>query len=127
MENVVSAPARHQQLLADFDDLDQLGGIRIQVHHVSRFFRGLRARVHGHANIGLGQRGRVVGAVSGHGNQFPVSLFAADQVHLFLGRGLGEKIIDSGFAGDGGRGERVVARDHDGANAHGAKLAEAFA
>ena len=126
MENVVESAARHQQLLSDFDDLNQLGGIRIQVHHVSRFFRGLRAGIHGDAYVGLGQGGSVVGAVSGHGYQFSVRLFAPDQVHFFFGSGLGKKVIDPGFAGNRGGGERIVARDHDGANAHGTQLAEAF-
>ena len=31
-----------------------------------RFARGLRAGVHRHVNVGLGERGRVVGPVSRH-------------------------------------------------------------
>ena len=38
-----------------------------------------------------------------------------------------EEVIDAGFARDGGGGERIVAGDHHGADAHGAKLVEALA
>ena len=66
IENVVSAPRVIKQLLADFDDFDQFGGIGIEVHHVGGLFGGLRSRVHRHADVGLRERGRVVGAVAGH-------------------------------------------------------------
>ena len=60
--------ARHQQLLADFDDLDELGRVTVEVHHVAGFARGLGAGVYGHADIGLRQRRGVVGAVTDHGD-----------------------------------------------------------
>ena len=71
--------ARHQQLLADLDDLDQLGRIGIEVDHVAGLARGLRAGVHGDADVGLGQRRRVVGAVAAHGDQLALGLLVADQ------------------------------------------------
>ena len=46
---------------------------------------------------------------------------------LRLGRGLGQEVVDPGLAGDGGRRERVVAGDHDGADAHAPELVEAVA
>ncbi len=52
----------------------------------------------------------------------PADLLLLDVVQLVLGRGLRQEIVDAGFGCDGGRGQRVVAGDHDGANAHGAKL-----
>ena len=53
--------AGHQQLLADLDNLDQLGRIAVEVDHVAGFFGCLRARVHGDADVGLGEgRGVVV-------------------------------------------------------------------
>ena len=61
--------AGHQQLLADLDDLDELGRVAVEVHHVAGFARRLRAGVHRHADIGLRQRRRVVGAVAGHGDE----------------------------------------------------------
>src|SRR5262249_17883641 len=48
---------RHQQLLADLDHLDQLGRVGIEIDHVARLARGLRAGVHGDADVGLGERG----------------------------------------------------------------------
>ena len=87
--------ARHQQLLADLDDLDELGGIGVEIDHVAGFFGGLRAGVHGDADVGLGERGRVVGAVAGHGDQLAFGLFALDEVHLVFGLGLGEEVVDA--------------------------------
>ena len=46
---------------------------------------------------------------------------------LSLRRGLRQKIVHAGFGGDGRCGQRVVAGDHDGADAHGAQLLEALA
>ena len=45
---------------------------------------------------------------------------------LSSGRGLGEEVVDAGFGGDGGGGDRVVAGDHHGAQAHPAQVGEAF-
>ena len=118
--------AGHQQLFADLDDLDELGRVAVEVDHVAGLARGLRAGVHGDADIGLGQRGRVVGAVAGHGDELALGLFVADALELVLGRRLGQEIVDPGFGGDGGGGHRIVAGDHDGADAHAAQLGEAF-
>jgi hypothetical protein len=116
--------ARHQQLLADLDDLDQLGRIGVEIDHVAGFARGLRAGVHGDADIGLRQRRRVVGAVAAHGDELALGLLVADQLQLVLRRRLGEEIVDAGFAGDRGRGQRIVAGDHHGADAHAAQFAK---
>ena len=89
--------AGHQELLADLDDLDQLGRIAVEIDHVAGFLGGLRAGVHGDADIGLCQRGRVVGAVAGHGDEMAGRLFLAEQRELVFGRGLGEEIIDAGL------------------------------
>ena len=86
-----------------------------------------RAGVHGDADIGLGQRRRVVGAVAAHGDQLALGLLVADQLELGLGRRLGEEVVDAGLGGDGGRGHRVVAGDHHRADAHAAQLGEALA
>ena len=118
--------AGHEELLADLDDLDELGGVGVEVDHVAGFFGGLGAGVHGDAYVGLGERGRVVGAVAGHGDELALGLLALDEVHLVFGLGFGQEVVDAGFAGDGGGGERVVAGDHDGADAHGAELREAL-
>ncbi len=119
--------ARHQQLLADFDDLDELRRVAVEVDHVAGLTGCDRAGVHGHANVGLGEGGSVVGAVAAHGDQLALGLLFADELQLVLRRCLGEEIVHAGFGGDGGRGHRVVAGDHDGPDTHAAKLVEAFA
>ena len=78
-------------------------------------------------DIGLGKRGRVVGAVAAHGDELALGLLIADEAQLVLRRRLGEEIVDAGLRRDGGRGHRVVAGDHDGADAHAAEFGEAFA
>ena len=80
--------ARHQELLADLDDLDQLGRIAVEIDHVAGFFRGLRAGVHRQADVGLRQRRRIVGAVAHHRDQLALGLFLADVGELRFGRRL---------------------------------------
>ena len=46
---------------------------------------------------------------------------------LSSGRGLGEEVVDAGLRRDGRRRRRVVAGDHDGADAHAPQLGEALA
>ena len=116
--------AGHQQLLADLDDLDQLGRVAVEIDHVAGFLGGLGAGVHGHADVGLGQRRGVVGAVAGHGDQVARGLLLLEQGQLVFGRGLGEEIIHARFLGDGGGGQRVVAGDHDRLDAHRAEALE---
>jgi hypothetical protein len=69
IEKVVSAPSGDQELLADLDDLDQLGRVGVEVDHVAGFAGGLGAGVHGDADVGLGERRRVLGPVAGHRHQ----------------------------------------------------------
>ena len=71
--------------------------------------------------------GRVVGAVAGHRDELAALLLLLDQRHLVFGGRLGEEVVDAGLLGDGARGERVVAGDHDGADAHRAHLGEPLA
>ena len=127
IENVVERAAGDQQLLADLDDLDELGGVAVEVDHVPGFLGRLGAGVHGDADIGLGERGRVVGAVARHGDEVAAVLLGADPGHLVLGRGLGEEVVDAGLGGDRRSGERVVAGDHHRLDAHGSELVEALA
>ena len=118
--------ARHQHLLAGLDDLDELGRVGVEVDHVAGFLGRLRAGVHRHRHVGLRQRRRVVGAVAGHRHQPPCALVLADQLELGLRRGFGEEVVDAGLGGDRRGGERVVAGDHDGLDAHAAQLGEAL-
>ena len=114
-------------MLADFHDFNELRWIGIEIDHVAGFFRGLRAGIHGDPDIGLSQRRRVVRAVSGHGDEFALRLFAPDEIHFFLGSCLRQKIVDSCFAGNSRGRKRIVAGDHDGPDSHSAQLIEAIA
>ena len=102
--------ARHQELLADLNDLDELGRIGIEVDHVAGLARGLRAGIHGDTDIGLRQSRRIVGAVAAHGDELALGLLGADEPELLLGRRLREEIVDAGFRGDGRRGHRDCRR-----------------
>ena len=119
--------AGDEELLADLHDLDQLGRVRVEVDHVPCFFRGLRAGVHGHADVCLGERRSVVGAVAGHGDQLAVGLLASDERHLVFWRRLCQKVIDAGFGRDRRGGERVVAGDHHRLDAHRPQMREPIA
>ena len=78
-------------------------------------------------DVGLRQRGSVVGAVSGHGDEFALGLLGADQCEFVFRLRLREEIVESRFAGDGRGGERIVAGDHYRADPHGSQLIEALA
>ena len=89
-------------------------------------FRRLRAGVHGHPDVGLRERRRVVRAVAGHGDEISLRLLLADQRQLVFRRRLGEEVVDAGFARDRCRGQRVVAGDHHRADAHHAQTIESL-
>ena len=57
----------------------------------------------------------------------PLACSSRMSLQLVLGRRLGEEVVDAGLRGDRGGGHRVVAGDHDGADAHAAQLGEALA
>ena len=118
--------AGHEQLLADLDHLDQLRGVAVEIDHVAGFLGGLRARVHRHADVGLGQRRGVVRAVAHHGHQLAALLLLADIGELGLGRGLGDVVVHAGLLGNGLGRERVVAGDHHGSQAHAAEPFKSF-
>ncbi len=119
--------AGDEELLADLDDVDELGGIGVEVDHVPGFLGRLGAGVHRHAHVGLGERGGVVGAVTRHRDQAATPLLTLDEVHLVFGGGFGEEVVDAGFLGDDRGGARVVAGDHHGADPHAAQVLEPFA
>src|SRR5215204_2118085 len=119
--------ARHQELLAYLYNLDELRRVRVEVYHVAGLFGGLRPRVHRHAHVGLRERGRVVRAVAGHGDEFAFGLLALNQSHLVFGPGFGEEVVNARFARNRRRRERVVTRDHYGLNPHLPELVESLA
>ena len=118
--------ARHQELLADLDDLDELRRVRVEVDHVAGLLRRLGAGVHRHGDVGLGERGGVVRAVAGHRDEAAARLVLADERELRLRRRLREVVVDAGLGGDRGGGQRVVAGDHHGLDAHPPQLGEAL-
>ena len=75
-------------------------------------------------DVGLRQRRRIVGAVTGHRHQPTAALLLADQVHLVFGSGLGEEVVDAGFLRDDRSRTRVVTGDHHGADPHSPKVLE---
>ena len=126
MEKVVSTPRVISICLPISTTSNKLGRIGIEIDHVAGFFGRLRSGVHRHADVGLRQRRRIVGAVAGHRDQFSLGLFFFDEPHFCFRRCLREEIVNAGFARDRRRRARVVAGDHHGANAHGAEALEAF-
>jgi hypothetical protein len=107
-------------------DLNQLGWIAVQIHHVAGLFSGHCAGVHRNSHIRLSQRGRVVGAIARHRYQAAFALLPFDVLELVGGRRLGEKIVDPGFACNGSGGQRIVARNHHRSDSHGAQLADSL-
>ena len=101
-----------------------LVGIGIEIDHVAGFARRLGAGLHGDADVGLGKRRRVVGAVAAHGDEPAALLLLADIGELVLRRRLGEEIVDAGFRGDRGGGDRIVAGDHHRPDAHARRSAK---
>ena len=110
--------ARDEHLLPDFNDVEQLGWIAVEIDHVPGFARGLRAGVHRHADVRLCQGGRVVRSVAGHRDKTAFGLFVANAAKFVLRRRLRHEIVHAGLGGDGSRRQWIVAGDHHRANAH---------
>ena len=119
--------ACHQQLLANADNFNELGGVGLKINHIAGLARGLCAGLHGHAHIGLRQSGRVIGAIAAHGDQTSALLLAPDIGELVLRCGLADKIIDTCLGGNGGSGQGIVAGDHHRFDAHGPQFGKACA
>ena len=79
IENVVSVPRVISSCLPTSTTSSSLVGLRVEVDHVAGLLGRLRAGVHGHADVGLGQRRRVVGAVAGHRHQLALGLLVLDE------------------------------------------------
>src|SRR6185295_6663842 len=59
--------------------------------------------------------------VAGHRNQTAAGLLLADVFQFVLWRGLGQEVVHSCLGGNCSGSERVIARDHHGANSHRTK------
>src|SRR5204863_2545041 len=77
-------------------------------------------------NVGLSEGGSVVGAVAGHRDEVAIGLFFANAFQFLFRSRLRHEIIHTRFGSNRGGGERIVARDHHGANAHLAEVREAL-
>ena len=118
--------ARDQHLFSDFNDVDQLGRVAVEIDHIAGFASRLSAGVHGDADIGLSECGRVVRSIACHGDQAAFALFGADALEFVLRRRLRHKIVDTGFGGNCRGCKRIVASDHHRADAHFSQLREPF-
>jgi hypothetical protein len=65
---------------------DDGGEVVVQQHHVGGFLGNVGAGdAHGHADVGLLERRRVVDAVAGHGHDVAAVLQRLDDLELVLG------------------------------------------
>ena len=75
------------------------------------------AGAHGDADVGRGQRRRVVDAVAGHRDDAALAPQPLDDRALLVGQHLGLDLVDAEPPGDGLGGRPVVAGQHDDADA----------
>ena len=100
IEKVVRAPRVISICLPIPDQVDQLGRVGIEIDQVRRLLGRVGAGMHRQPDVGLSQRGSIVGAVAGHRDQPPLRLLLADQPELFFGLRLGHEVVDSGLGGN---------------------------
>ena len=86
-------------------------------HHVRSGDGDVRACADGDADVGAGQGGRVVDAVADHGHD-ALFLEPADHGLLAVGTHAGNDLVHAGLGGNGSGRPFVVAREHDGVEAH---------
>jgi hypothetical protein len=99
MLNVVQRAARHQHLLSDLDDLEQLGADWNRGRPCCRLpFAACGARVHGHRDIRLRQRGASLVPSPVMATKVPFRLVVADHGEFVLRSGFGEEVIDAASA-----------------------------
>ena len=118
------ATARNQHLLPDLDDVEQFGGIAVEIDHIASFARGLRAGIHRDTHIGLCERRCIVRPVTGHGDEMAVRLFLTDPFQFLFRRRLSHEIVHAGFGGDGRGSKRIIAGDHHRSDSHLAQCAK---
>ncbi len=77
-------------------------------------------------DVGLGQRRRVVRAITRHCHEPALPLRFTNQLELRFGRCFRQEIVDPRFRRDGGGSQAVVAGDHDRLDAHPAQFGKAL-
>src|ERR1700754_4801834 len=120
-------PPRHQQLLADLHDLDQLGGIIVKIDHIPRFLGSLRTAVHSHPYICLRQCRRIIGSIAHHRHQLSTRLLLPDIVHLIFRFCFGNKIIHTSLIGNEFCCQGIVSGNHHRLYTHLAKTLKTLA
>ena len=105
---------------------NQLGGVRVEIHHIACFLRGLGPGVHGDRHVGLRQRRGVIGSVAGHRHQTTFRLILTNQRQLGFRRGFSQEVIYPGFCRNRGSGQAVIAGDHHRFDAHFTQLGKTF-
>ena len=118
IEKVVSAPRVISSCLPISTISINLVGFESRSTMLPASFAACVPGIHRHANVSLGQGRRVVGAIARHRDQLAPRLLFLNEGHLVFRRRLREKVINTGFARNRRRSQRVVAGDHDRLDAH---------
>ena len=118
--------ARHQHLLTNVHDFNQLGRVRVEIDHVARLFCRLGTGVHCHRHVGLRQSRGIVGPVTGHRDQTPFRLILTNQGQFGFRCGFGKKIIHARFGSNRRCGQAVIPGDHHRFDPHFTQLGKAF-
>ena len=110
-----------QSRAAHADGGGDVGQAALHEHDVRGVDGDVRACADGDADIGPGERGRVVDAVADHGHSALLPELP-DDLGLAVGQHAGHHFVHSGLRGDGAGGALIVAGQHDHAHAHVLKL-----
>ena len=117
-EEEVEADAAHR-LLGQVDGGYDVQQVVANEHNVSGLDRNVRAGADGDADVGLGERRRVVDPIADHGDLLAgARLQVFDFAHLLRGQHFGEHVADADLFGDVGGRFLVVAREQDDLEAH---------
>ena len=93
---------------------DDAAQVAVEQRDARAFHGDVGARAHGDADVGLRQRGRVVHAVAGHGDDVAFGLQLLDDFAFLVGQHAGVHFVDAEFARDGfGCGAAVSGEHHD--------------
>ena len=118
IENVVSAPRVISSCLPISTISMSFVGFESRSTMLPASLAACVPGVHGDADVGLGERRRVVRAVAGHRDELAALLLLLMSASFVSGVASARKSSTPASCGDRRRGERVVAGDHDGADAH---------
>ena len=92
-----------QQLLADLHDLDELGGVGVQVDHVAGLLAACVPEFMATPTSAWASAGASFVPSPVMATDAPSGLVLADDAHLVLGRRLGHEVVHAGLLGDGAR------------------------